>query len=402
MTQARAGGFMPLVFSSAALSSVLSRRTSSTAFIPQIDGLRFYAVVAVLWFHVTAYLMTPAKNPAAEAVAATWLGQLSRTGHSGVELFFVISGFILGLPFARAATGRGQPVAIGRYFLRRLTRLEPPYIINLLLLAITMVMLGKASWAEITPHLIASLTYCHNTLYGAASAVNFVAWTLEIEVQFYLLAPFLAAVFTIQNARVRTLSLSTAIAAAAATSAMSLSHPDTPASVRLSLAAFLQYFLAGFAIADWYARGGDKSRLNGTADLLALPCVAAAMALELTPMIRALLLPVVFSALCYSALKGRWHSRLVATPGFVIIGGMCYTIYLYHPPIKSVVGPWIVQASPAAIPTYPLLCAQLVVFGVTIVAICAPLFLFFEKPFMATNLRLPPFRRGDSRLSDQH
>ena len=53
----------------------------------------------------------------------------------GVELFFAISGFILGIPFASHYL-RGVPrVNLRRYFIRRLTRLEPPYIINLMVLA---------------------------------------------------------------------------------------------------------------------------------------------------------------------------------------------------------------------------------------------------------------------------
>jgi peptidoglycan/LPS O-acetylase OafA/YrhL len=82
-------------------------------------------------------------------------------------------------------------------------------------------------------------------------------------------------------------------------------------------------------------------------------------------------------------LKGRLHSKLAALPFFVIVGGMCYTIYLYHPAIKAVVGPWIVHAFPAAAPPLLVLCAQLAAFGLAIICICIPLFLCFEKPFMA-------------------
>jgi peptidoglycan/LPS O-acetylase OafA/YrhL len=43
----------------------------------------------------------------------------------GVHLFFVLSGFILALPFCKAARGGGS-VDIKKYFWRRVTRLEPP------------------------------------------------------------------------------------------------------------------------------------------------------------------------------------------------------------------------------------------------------------------------------------
>jgi peptidoglycan/LPS O-acetylase OafA/YrhL len=344
-------------------------------------------VVAVLVFHVAGYLMTPEKNPAAQAVAGSWIGGVSKAGHSGVELFFVISGIVLGLPFARAAAGLTPPVQMRRYYLRRLTRLEPPYIINLLLLTGLLIALGKTTWTAIAPHLGASLAYCHNMVYGRGSDVNFVAWTLEIEVQFYLLAPLLAGLFWIRDARVRRLALAGSVVGASLVTVLLAANPATPRVVHLSLLFFLQYFLAGFALADWYARGGDRGPRTDAADLLALPCVAAAVSLDAVPTVRTLLLPLAFAGLCYSALQGRRHARLTATPFMVLIGGMCYTIYLYHPFIKAFFGPWIVRATPAALPGWVAVPLQLTAFGVVIIAVCIPLFLCFEKPFMALGVR---------------
>ena len=51
----------------------------------------------------------------------------------GVLLFFTISGFILGLPFARQYLVAARPVSFG-FYRRRVTRLEPPYLISMLLL----------------------------------------------------------------------------------------------------------------------------------------------------------------------------------------------------------------------------------------------------------------------------
>ena len=49
-----------------------------------------------------------------------------------------------------------------------------------------------AARAPLLPHLLASLGYVHNIVYGVPSTINVVAWSLEIEVQFYILAPALA------------------------------------------------------------------------------------------------------------------------------------------------------------------------------------------------------------------
>src|SRR5690606_13995932 len=116
-------------------------------------------------------------------------------GNYGVQLFFVISGFILALPFARHHLAGGRRVSIAGYFKRRALRLEPTYLINLAILHAAHVLIGaggvRADPGGLLPHLGVSAVYLHNMVYGESSAINGVAWSLEIEIQFYLLAPLL-------------------------------------------------------------------------------------------------------------------------------------------------------------------------------------------------------------------
>ena len=79
----------------------LSRRTTSGQFIPEIDGLRFVSIAMVVCFHLGGYTMAKSTairfaNPLDNALA-----HLLATGHYGVQLFFIISGLVLALPFAR-------------------------------------------------------------------------------------------------------------------------------------------------------------------------------------------------------------------------------------------------------------------------------------------------------------
>ena len=92
-------------------------------FIPQIDGLRFVAISSVALFHVYAALERGAIPPT--------LAFNTDLAKRGVELFFAISGFILGVPFASHYLLNAPKVDPKRYFLRRLTRLEPPYFLSL-------------------------------------------------------------------------------------------------------------------------------------------------------------------------------------------------------------------------------------------------------------------------------
>jgi peptidoglycan/LPS O-acetylase OafA/YrhL len=109
-----------------------SRITSGRAFIPQIDGLRFIAIMAVVAFHVRqicSYYL-PA-SPTRTTVQGDLVNDLFSVGNFGVALFFCISGFILSLPFARQYLGSGKAINLREYYIRRVTRIEPPYIIHL-------------------------------------------------------------------------------------------------------------------------------------------------------------------------------------------------------------------------------------------------------------------------------
>lgn len=81
----------------------------------------------------------------------------------------------------------GSPAPkIKEFYLRRLTRLEPPYV-----LAIVAVFFGLAAFSTNHgfPHLFASLLYSHNLIYGQPNPFFGLAWSLEIEIQFYCLIP---------------------------------------------------------------------------------------------------------------------------------------------------------------------------------------------------------------------
>ena len=111
------------------LSNYFSRFPRAAFIIREIDGLRFIAIMVVFFVHVAFYLTIKrygeswaSSGDGGEAV----VGVLHILGLRAVLLFFVISGFVLGLPFAKAAR-KGQPVrSLKRYLMRRITRLEPP------------------------------------------------------------------------------------------------------------------------------------------------------------------------------------------------------------------------------------------------------------------------------------
>ena len=218
------------------------RITTQNRFIPQIDGLRFVAIAWVVLMHIYAALEDHGAVPAPYVLD-------SDLPKRGVELFFAISGFILGVPFASARLLNAEKVNLKRYFLRRLTRLEPPYILSLFVWAASQWVTAHRSFSSMLPHLLASCVYLHNLTFGGfKGAVNGVAWSLEIEIQFYLLAPVLAWMFVIHRPGLRRSLLLLLMAAAGV-----LSLP-VYSSVHLhySIAYYLGFFLAGFLVCDLY------------------------------------------------------------------------------------------------------------------------------------------------------
>src|SRR5205814_1945469 len=127
------------------------RITTSGNYIPEIDGLRFIAIASVVLHHVAFEMAILNNRPEGFA----------RLGVYGVELFFAISGFVLAAPFASYYLCGGPRVRLGQYFLRRLTRLEPPYLLALILIYLLCVIVSNANPVEWLIYLGASALYVH-------------------------------------------------------------------------------------------------------------------------------------------------------------------------------------------------------------------------------------------------
>jgi peptidoglycan/LPS O-acetylase OafA/YrhL len=319
----------------------LSRETSSGRFIPEMDGLRFMAIAMVVLYHLNGYLM--AKTTFYEhgsyehgSVAPDSLCRAALVGFHGVELFFVISGFILALPFAAHHLSGAPAVSLRKYYLRRLTRLEPPYFVTIFLLLALGLWIHPAPAAAILPHLAASLAYLHNVIYGTQSTVIGVAWSLEIEVQFYLLVPLLTLVFAIRSTPLRrSLLMGLMLAALSAQSLFAGHHPR----FELSILAFLQFFLAGFLLADVFLTDWKTSPKQSLYwDLVALigwPLLFLALQFAV---LTHWIFPALVVTLYCAAFRGRWINRILCNRWITAVGGMCYSIYLIHYEVISAVG----------------------------------------------------------------
>ena len=307
----------------------LRRIITSNRFIPEVDGFRFLAILIVIISHIFIQC--------APTYATSYLGgvfvRAFLDGRHGVYLFFTISGFILALPFARHHLQDGKPVALGSYFKRRLTRLEPPYVIAMLLRTPAILLLKGAAAGAVGLHLLASLFYVHNLAFGTFSTINPPAWSLEIEIEFYILTPLLTAVFLVRSTVLRRIIL---FAAILVSGIGSLALIDPFGRLSLTLLYFFQYFAAGFLLCDLYLAKAHLSLPPLVWDLVGV----AALVWILTEGASAaytVLLPFVTICLYMAGFFGRIVRGFFSFPAISIVGGMCYSIYLTHTVVLSAV-----------------------------------------------------------------
>lgn len=315
--------------------SHLTRRTTSGQFIPEIDGLRFVSIALVVLFHLSGYTLAKSIAPQVRGPVDGLFAQIAATGHYGVQLFFIISGFVLALPFARHYLDGAPAPRLRAYFLRRLTRLEPPYIIAMVSIFTIAALFFGASARQLWRHLVASLVYVHNLAYGTPSTVNVVAWSLEVEVQFYVLAPILAYAFAVRSVWGRRVLLLGGIAASILVQRIGVAGN---ARLSLTLLNYLQFFLLGFILADLYlTEWTAPARHESVWDAVGV----IAWILLVTVWVRvtqpSLLFPVLAFVVFCAAFRGSIVRRILCNRWLTTIGGMCYTIYLLHYPLISAV-----------------------------------------------------------------
>ena len=345
------------------------RITSGGEYMPEIDGLRFVAIVSVVLYHVFVQ----------SQLFAIWHRVPGVLEHfrRGVELFFVISGFILGLPFARQHLLAARPVRLKQYFYRRLTRLEPPYILIVCFRALLW-MLTTHVVGQVLIHLCWTLIYMHNARYGLPSSIHIVAWTLEVEVQFYILAPVFALIFKVPAKWLRRGVLMLVMLAAGL---YQVTHFALYTRAGLSLLNWGQFFLAGMLLADFYLCDLPKLENSWLWDVLSL--AAWAFIFGLPPGPAHYSMPFLCLVAYTGAFKGKLMPQLFRVEWISIIGGMCYSLYLTHPLILSIYEEIFRHLHWAILSRLPVLIALIYACTVpTVLVVGAGYFVLIERPCM--------------------
>ncbi|MBN3583023.1 acyltransferase [Algoriphagus aestuarii] len=314
---------------------LFQRNTSSANFIPEIDGLRFFAIMTVVVFHFHFLL---AKELASEVSIhlpyegfwqlGWWLVRLDL----GVKVFFGISGFILSVPFLNQYWFGGKKIQLKNYFWRRITRLEPPFIIALSALFLVHLFINGESFKELFPNFLASIFYVHEIIFNEYSLINPVTWSLETEVQFYIIIPFLAFI-SLGNKNKVIGFLILLILFVVSLFFKSFVLTNHPYGLGTNILVFLSHFLIGtfFAILflsrkDWVMKKIILFDLIGLLSFFGLFWFYKPQANAFNNFMFNVSLFWMF----ISVFKGQAINNIFRTPFLYLIGGMCYTIYLLH------------------------------------------------------------------------
>lgn len=331
--------------------------------VPSLDGLRGIAVLWVVLFHYTA-LGDAARDPWIQAIGAIPLVDAAvRNGYLGVDLFFLISGFLLTLPwFVHAAAGQKAP-STREFYARRVRRIVPAYYVQLALLFLLFIPLlrGWDYWKRDLYVILwngvahAGFLQLTSPLTSGTLAVNGALWTLAIEAQYYLLLPLLAPLLVRAPVRVTLV----AFAIAAAWQALARHGFDawiaqqmrwgahwrwTEETVRhlqlTQLPSYLGHFALGSVLGLAWLQWRDKPERLRPWLSLAAACAFAmllvavgtreAIAGEQTWIVTTLALGILLLA---SAFGGPIARATLDRGPLAFVGRVSYSAYLYHLPL---------------------------------------------------------------------
>jgi peptidoglycan/LPS O-acetylase OafA/YrhL len=278
-------------------------RMSQAGRIPVLDGVRGVAILLVIIFHGSETLPAALHARAFAAIA-------HEGGHLGVDVFFVLSGYLITsiLVAEYKRTGR---IDLRRFYLRRARRIFPAYYAYLAIVGA--LALGGALHVPLFGWLL-SLFYLTDYSFGNTAVWIVHSWSLAVEEQFYLFWP--ALIMLLGIARVQFFAFAVMFALPFVRLATYVLFPHQRDSIDVMFHTRLDMLMFGAALSIGVAQGAiPLERLAGRAGTAAAIVAASAL-------------------VCGVLLAMRFHGVYLFTIGYTITGlGTATLIFclLSHP-----------------------------------------------------------------------
>jgi peptidoglycan/LPS O-acetylase OafA/YrhL len=319
--------------------------TNNTVRLRGLDLLRAIAIALVLLTHYQGFVSH-----------AETFGVLGSIGWAGVDLFFVLSGYLIGNQIL-APISSGKPFSLKVFFARRLLRTLPNYyvVLAVYLLALQFAphspILGKSAspvWAF--------LTFTQN--FGLAYGQTFThSWSLCIEEQFYVVMPLVALALArwTRSARPAWVVLALAVAAGVGARAYAWqAHALAAFDAEVYYSSFCRSdeLLFGVAVAmlrNFHGELFARLMRRGNALLAAGLAMSAAVltclanhwpSAFLSSALGFSLVAASFALLVCAALSPSCLINRVRVPGAASLALWSYAVYLAHKPIFMALNPW--------------------------------------------------------------
>jgi peptidoglycan/LPS O-acetylase OafA/YrhL len=323
-------------------------------YIPLLDGLRCLAILPVLFWHSGLRGLRSFSNQYNLNLENDHL--LLPNGHIGVFIFFFISGFVIAAP----AFAKGKAQEPLRFYRNRLWRLYAPYILVVIACFLMLVVSGKpvfhadgapAAHSYLYTSLFASSFFQHQLFLQEHPVLNPPLWSLEIEMQFYLIAPFLLGwllKFKSVAQYVGLLLVSCLMCGAIGAADMTSFRFD------FTLLNYLYLFVLGIIMCRfhpemkaWRTTKSFRFDLLFVAGLILLFASGFYEELRHTPAWVAFARPLAHvaavTAIYVGAMYGRASHAFLTGSIAITVGLACYSIYLIHVPFMEVVNKFVLS-----------------------------------------------------------
>jgi peptidoglycan/LPS O-acetylase OafA/YrhL len=375
------------------------RITTSGSYKAEVDGLRFWAILpVVLWHGIQRISRAQPDLSDHERSMMLWIPE----ARVGVTLFLAISGFIIASQFIKAM-GSSRRMDLRAYFYRRVTRIEPPYLLLLLVTYLGLTLTSYrpenavAFWRgdqSLTASLFASALYVHGLVYNEMPKLFPGGWSLEVEVQFYILAPAVFALFYLAPTVGKRLVVGAVVLVATFAASRYFENLLGPMGPhRYTLIRYFFYFWLGTLIAEmnhfglWPKLPRVAWDVGAFVSLVAYYGSGVAEHTDWWPIsdgtLDALRL-LAFLLMFAGAINGFVFRSLCRLPWISLLGGACYSIYLTHVQVMQVAAPRIAAVfQPSSLLVAAALAAALLLPAV--VAVGLTFYALVERPFMVPH-----------------